>query len=45
MVTHSIDLAAKFGAAKVYAGFAGATGNTNLTDSSEAVLNWTFTEK
>ncbi|MDR7322258.1 MULTISPECIES: lectin-like domain-containing protein [Catenuloplanes] len=45
LVSHSIDLGAKFGGAKVYAGFAGATGNTNLTDSSESITKWTFTGK
>ncbi|MDP9799732.1 hypothetical protein J2S43_008244 [Catenuloplanes nepalensis] len=45
MVSHNIDLGAKFGGAKVYAGFAGATGNTNLTDSSESISKWTFTGK
>ena len=45
MVSQSIDLGKKFGGAKVYAGFTGATGNTNLTDSSESVSKWTFTGK
>ncbi|MDQ0366534.1 lectin-like domain-containing protein [Catenuloplanes indicus] len=45
MVSHTIDLGKKFGGATVYAGFAGATGNTNLTDSSESVTKWTFTGK
>jgi hypothetical protein len=45
MFSHTIDLAAKFGGAKVYAGFGAGTGNTNLTDTRDWIGNWTFTGK